>query len=1412
MLSKEAANGRHRQKSRIAARVRNINMILLIIVLVLISVIATIIVAGITEEASEELAFFYSLEAVEKFDSYMKRDLALVQKVACSKAVTEWFADEGDPEKKAAAYHEMMDYADLLQLAELYFGINGSLNEYSVSNGAALSDIAPYSTLGRGDPDNAWYYELIASDKDYVYNIDIDKLAHRWRIWINHKVISNDEVVGVFCSGLRIDTVLESMFARYDEKNVKGFIIDKNGVIQLNGANSDYYMKGETDYIQTESADPAFKNFIDSYLSDIDGYFVAGTNPEIIKLSKGAYGYASVAPINDSDWSVVTLFNKNSLFNISNFLPLVLALAVAFVLYVLANNSLTRRFVLLPLSRLTGSVSDSKEDESEIFGSDRDDEIGELARSIQKVWNQINDTAARLKAVVANYPGAICSADENFNITIFDGLLVPHLVDKDLFFAGQDLGVALQKDEFKHIMVNLKKTVDERAVQDWSFEANGKVLHMTSTPIYDDKGEPTGLVAKIEDITDMTKIQEELKAALERAETAMRVSEAAQVTSSAMFEANPQINILFDGRFKVIGCNPAAITFFNFDTKEELIAGLLERLINSIPAFQPDGRVSVPLSERLVTAVREGSVKFETELIMGSVTRNLNVEFKKIPYEDSFAIVGYVFDMTEIHEREVELARVYELNNRQIKKLNLAVKATKIGIWEMEVEKDDPVNPTNSFIWSNEFRQMLEYQNETDFPNILSSWSDLLHPDDKSRILDAFEKHLLDKTGNTPYDVEYRLLRKTGEYAYYHTSGETIRDEDGNPLYVAGALTDITETKNILLDTDRQRIEAEAANKAKSSFLSTMSHEIRTPMNAILGITEIQLQNNNLDQNARGALEKIYASGDMLLGIINDILDLSKIEAGKLELFPEKYEVASMINDTVTLNMMRIGSKSIDFELSVAENTLAVLKGDSLRIRQILNNLLSNAFKYTNKGVVRLSVFTETRDGSDDENETILVLSVSDTGQGMSKEQVERLFDEYSRFNVETNRSTEGTGLGMGITRNLIHMMNGEIFIESEPGKGSTFTVRIPQSKVSEEVLGREMAENLRQFRTSSRAQMKRVQITREPMPYGSVLIVDDVETNIYVARGLLMPYELKIDSAESGFAAIEKIKDGKIYDIIFMDHMMPKMDGVEATRIIRDMGYERPIVALTANAVSGQADIFLENGFDDYISKPIDIRQLNTVLNRLVRDRQPAEIIESARKNAETKKNKPESGDNAPDSGIDRKFSEVFARDALKALTVLEAISEKEDYTKEEDMRNYIINVHGMKSALANIGKMDLSATAFKLEMAGREGKLDIITSETPAFLYSLRAFAEDIAPREKEVIETSDEDRAYLLEKLDVIKTACEEYDDSVAEKALAELKKTIWSQQTAELLDKIAEQLLCSDFDEIVAEINRFKGEVT
>ncbi|MCL1958550.1 MAG: ATP-binding protein, partial [Spirochaetes bacterium] len=583
----------------------------------------------------------------------------------------------------------------------------------------------------------------------------------------------------------------------------------------------------------------------------------------------------------------------------------------------------------------------------------------------------------------------------------------------------------------------------------------------------------------------------------------------------------------------------------------------------------------------------------------------------------------------------------------------------------------------------------------------------------------------------------------------------------------------------------------------KSNFLATMSHEIRTPLNAILGMTEIQIQNSAHPPSTCEAFLKINNSGNLLLNIINDILDLSKIETGSLELTPVKYEVVNLINDIVQLNYIRYESKQIEFVLDVDENTPSILIGDDLHIKQILNNLLSNAFKYTDQGKVVFSVSAECV-GRGGTVLVTLIFKISDTGYGMSSEQVKKLFNEYTRFNLEANRTTKGAGLGMTITNNLVKLMYGKIDVESKVGKGTTVTVKLPQKTDGwgiRGVLGKDTVENLRQFKLVNTRQIKKVQAFHEYMPYASVLIVDDVETNLYVAKGLMVPYGLKIDLANNGFEAIEKIKEGNVYDIVFMDHMMPKMDGIETTKLIREMGYAKPIVALTANALAGQAEVFLQNGFDDYISKPIDIRQLNVVLIRLIREKYPADVIAAAQKEkAEIEKRQ---GAVQTTQQVDTQLAEIFVRDAEKSVSILENCLSR-SLGSEEDIHMYVINVHAMKSALANIGEKELSAVAFKLEQAGRENDINVMFEQTNDFLDKLRMVINKNKPKEEENSEDTESDLAFLREKLKIIKEACAAFDKKTAKNALGELREKTWSHEIKKLISSISEHLLHSEFD--------------
>jgi CheY-like chemotaxis protein len=453
--------------------------------------------------------------------------------------------------------------------------------------------------------------------------------------------------------------------------------------------------------------------------------------------------------------------------------------------------------------------------------------------------------------------------------------------------------------------------------------------------------------------------------------------------------------------------------------------------------------------------------------------------------------------------------------------------------------------------------------------------------------------------------------------------------------------------------------------------------------------------------------------------------------------------------------------------------------------------LLSNAIKYTASGSVKLSVSHQVLDG-----DLTLRFVVSDTGQGMKPDDLKRLFSEYTRFNASANRATEGTGIGLNITQNLVNMMSGEIIVESEYGKGSTFDVKLKQKAVDCPAVGRELVEQLRSFKFSGKKQYANLQITRELMPYGKVLVVDDVDSNLYVAKGLMIPYKLSVETAQSGFEAIDKIKAQNVYDVIFMDHMMPEMDGIETTQKLRELGYKGVIVALTANAIVGNEDIFLKSGFDDFVSKPIDVRQLNAVLNKFIRDK----YTQEAKKYRSVVNAQPDA-DNL--LSLDPKLLEIVCRDAQKAAATLRKTVEN------GDIKLFTITAHAMKSALANVGQKNMSAAAMELEDAGRKNDKEFIAANADKFIDSLLLLVEKFSPAKDEDSANDDtqEDAQYLSQQLLAVKTACENYDDTAAYAALDLLKEKSWKKKTCAALEEIRDTLfLHSDFDGAVEQIDK------
>lgn len=454
------------------------------------------------------------------------------------------------------------------------------------------------------------------------------------------------------------------------------------------------------------------------------------------------------------------------------------------------------------------------------------------------------------------------------------------------------------------------------------------------------------------------------------------------------------------------------------------------------------------------------------------------------------------------------------------------------------------------------------------------------------------EDTAIDEDSTKIINAIYKLKNKE---AFCRIDESVMRDDFGEVQCSIIFAADMTAARDAMVNLSKARRMAEEANVAKSNFLANMSHEIRTPMNAIIGMSDILLRDNKLDKDAYDHLVNIKDAGNGLLGIINDILDLSKIESGKYELIEDDYEVAGLINDVTTMIKVKFNESPVKFIVSVSPNVPARVYGDELRVRQILMNILGNAVKFTKKGYVALVVKSER-----DDNGYTLSFDIKDSGIGIKPEQLDAIFGAFNQVDTRKNRNIQGTGLGLAISKNLAQIMGGDILVESTYGEGSIFKVRIRQGIVGDEVLGSEIATALNKFEYHHiEAGDNYVMV---PRPGKKVLIVDDTNVNLIVAKGLLKPYEMEVDTASSGSEALRMVQE-KAYDLVFMDHMMPDMDGVDTTKNIRALEDEKfkklTIVALTANAVSGTKEMLVSEGMQDFLAKPIEKRELNEILDK---------------------------------------------------------------------------------------------------------------------------------------------------------------------------------------------------------------------
>ena len=809
-----------------------------------------------------------------------------------------------------------------------------------------------------------------------------------------------------------------------------------------------------------------------------------------------------------------------------------------------------------------------------------------------------------------------------------------------------------------------------------------------------------------------------------------------------MFDTAPLAIEYWDINCNPIDCNRTALDLYGFSNKEDYQM----KLKKATTFTHPDGICSWEIWVQHINEIFEtgtGSFEYIEQNVKGELSF-ARVDGIRIKYNDEFVVITYSNDISELKEQELIVAQTQQALNYREKLLHTVnltaevlltaneestmsalfsgmeivgrcVDVDRVQIWRNEVI-DGELYFVMRYEWLSELgKEKIEVPigSKTAYSS-RPGWLDMFLRGEyiNGPISQLSEEDAAFMSCYEMISIVILPLFLNKEFIGFFSVDDcmferTFSDDEMDMFASVGLMftsvfnkseqaVKINETNRQLESALKQALTADIAEKssmAKSRFLARMSHEIRTPITAVLGIAEIQLQNMNLSSHIEEAFAKIHNAASLLLGIINDILDLSKIEAGKMELLQEQYDVASMISDITHLNFRYLSNKDVKFNLYVDENLPSYLIGDVLRIEQIMNNLLSNAFKYTESGSVELSV--KCHENGSEEDFMEIVVSICDTGFGMTKEQIDALYNDYTRFHEHGNRIISGTGLGMPIVYNLAQLMGAKIDVKSEVGKGTNVVVSIPQKISGSGLLGSEAACRLQRFEENINSYTKKFNFVPSPMPYGSVLVVDDIETNLYVAQGLLGFYALNVEVCNCGYDAINKIKQGKIYDIVFMDHMMPGLNGTETMKIMRKMGYTQPIIVLTADALIGQAEEFVKSGFDGFISKPIQTKILNNMLVKYIKDKQPKEVILTAEEaiNDVTFANNKGINDYLTGDALITKLRADFAKSYKNTvLDIKKALDENNIETAH-------LLAHSLKGLAGLIGENNLVHAAEKVE-----------------------------------------------------------------------------------------------------------------
>ena len=644
---------------------------------------------------------------------------------------------------------------------------------------------------------------------------------------------------------------------------------------------------------------------------------------------------------------------------------------------------------------------------------------------------------------------------------------------------------------------------------------------------------------------------------------------------------------------------------------------------------------------------------------------------------------------------------------------------------------------------------------------------------------------------------------------HYQVEETVLKD---NELIQGYMMTIVDVTKIIEQNHLMKRLvlQTEDANRAKTNFVSNMSHEIRTPMNSIVGITEILLRSQHSPKEQEYLLN-IQSSGRVLLTIINDVLDCSKMEAGKMQLFDEPYDTCSLFHDLRISMENRIGHSGLELIYDIDQDIPCKLKGDMGRIRQVIINLVNNAIKYTEKGSVRFSVHVRQKNT----DKVMLYYEVADTGIGIRKEDQKILFDAFQRVEMDRNRYVEGTGLGLTISQNLVNMMGGIIEVESEYGKGSRFFFTIEQTIIDPTPVSAVNYNGQKDNVTEKEAECLFI------APEAHILLVDDNELNLVVAKELLKPLRMQIDTAENGLQAVKMVR-GSQYDLVLMDHMMPVMDGIEAAKAIRALPEDKyqnlPIIALTANAMVDARKEFLNAGMNGFVAKPIDFTRICNQLKLwlpkdLVRDvpkEEAKKLLTDDLSDREIQPEDPQMGFSI-EEGVNHCGSKAALMKTIRIFyrTIDSKANKIEQCLKEGLISDYVIEVHALKSSALLIGAVPLSEAAKELESYGKQGKTEVLEKKTPDVLAMYRDFKNILKPyADKEEAAKQEASDGEWIQALQQIHQCIEQFDLDGVDRIMEKLEE----YQTPECLRESMDQLRVYVADVSMEEIMKLTDTMT